>query len=104
MAFRSIQDARWDDIPEAGLREILRQAETYLDSSLKIAIAADQRATTLMGIYGAVGMALLVSAATIGTRTQPDLALLSAIIAAALLLFCAGVLCSFGRENRWIFT
>jgi hypothetical protein len=98
MALRSIQEARWDDIPEAGLREILRQAETYLDSSLKVAVAADQRATTLMGIYGAVGVALLVSAATIGTRAQPDLALISAIIAVALLLLCAGLLCGLAGK------
>jgi hypothetical protein len=83
----------WTDIPETSVREILRQAETYIDSTLKTAFAADQRATTLMGIYGAVGVALLVSAATLGTRAQPDLALIAAIIATGLCLLIGGVMC-----------
>lgn len=98
MTVQSIEQDRWNRIPEAALREILRQGETYLDGILKVAIAADQRATTLMGIYGAVGVASLVSAATLGTRTQPDLPLIISIIAAALCLLVAGLMC--GRAGR----
>jgi hypothetical protein len=101
MSIQSIVKAReidWDDIPEAAVREILRQGETYLDATLKVAIAADQRATTLMGIYGAVGVALLVSAATIGTRAQPDFSLIVSLGVVASLLLLAGLIC--GRAGR----
>lgn len=88
----------WSGIPDAALREVLRQAETRLDSILKTAIGADQRATTLMGVFGAAGVALLVSAATIGTRPQPDLSLIFAIVSTATLLLIAGLMC--GRAGR----
>jgi hypothetical protein len=88
----------WSGVPDSALREMLRQAETRLDSILKAAIGADQRATTLMGVFGAVGVALLVSAATIGTRAEPEWSLIFAIISAAILLLVAGVMC--GRAGR----
>jgi hypothetical protein len=101
MTNRSISNAHeidWADIPEPAVREILRQGEKYLDSTLKTAVAADQRATTLMGIYGAVGVALLVSAATLGTRVQPDPSLIMPIVATAFCLLIAGLMC--GRAGR----
>jgi hypothetical protein len=83
----------WQNIPEPAVREILRQGETYLDGTLKTGIGADQRATTLMGIYGAIGVALLVVAATLETRPQPDLSLIGAIVVTAFLVLLAGVIC-----------
>jgi hypothetical protein len=94
----SVSEIDWDDIPEHTVREILRLGETYLDSTLKVAIAADQRATALMGIYGAVGVALLVSAATIGTRTQPDVSLIASLSVVSFLLLISGLIC--GRAGR----
>jgi hypothetical protein len=94
----NVNEIDWDDVPEHTVREILRLGETYLDSTLKVAIAADQRATALMGIYGAVGVALLVSAATIGTRTQPDVSLIVSLGIVAFLLLVAGLIC--GRAGR----
>jgi hypothetical protein len=88
----------WTGIPDSAVREVLRQAEARLDGILKTAIGADQRATTLMGIFGAVGVALLVSAATIGTRTEPNVPLICAIVVAAIILLVAGVMC--GRAGR----
>src|SRR5215472_13510171 len=49
MTAQSREEARWDGISEDATREILRQGEIYLDRTLQTAIAADQRATTLMG-------------------------------------------------------
>jgi len=88
----------WKDVSDSALREMLRQAETRLDSLLKTAIGADQRAITLMGVFGAVGVALLVSAATIGTRAEPNLPLIVAIVSTAILLLFAGLMC--GRAGR----
>lgn len=88
----------WRGIPDSAVREILRQGETYLDGTLKTGIGADQRATTLMGIYGAIGVALLVSAATLATRAQPDLSLIGAIVVTALLVLLAGAICGFAGK------
>jgi hypothetical protein len=92
------EEARWNDISEEATREILRQGELYLDRTLQTAIAADQRATTLMGIYGAVGVALLVAGATLGTRPQPELSLIISIVVAAALILLAGLMC--GRAGK----
>jgi hypothetical protein len=88
----------WSGVPDSAVREVLRQAETRLDSILKTAIGADQRATTLMGVFGAAGVALLVSAATIGTRVDPNFSLICAIVSTAMLLLIAGLMC--GRAGR----
>jgi hypothetical protein len=98
MSSRQMTVPSWDGISEPGMREILRQAEKYLDNSLKVAVAADQRATTLMGIYGAVGVALLVSAATLGTRPEPDLSIIGAITVMAVFLLVAGLLCGLAGK------
>ena len=90
MTSLSIEEDRWNGISEDATREILRQGEVYLDRTLQTAIAADQRATTLMGIYGAVDVALLVAGATLGTRVQPDLALITSIVVMAFLILVAG--------------
>jgi hypothetical protein len=94
----SSEEERWNGISEDATREILRQGEVYLDRTLQTAIAADQRATTLMGIYGAVGVALLVAGATLGTRPQPDLALITSVVVMAFLVLIAGLMC--GRAGR----
>jgi len=90
MTAQSREEARWDGISEDATREILRQGEIYLDRTLQTAIAADQRATTLMGIYGAVGVALLVAGATLGTSSQPNLPLIVSIVVMA--FFIHGIL------------
>jgi hypothetical protein len=98
MTSQTAEEARWDGISEDATREILRQGELYLDRTLQTAIAADQRATTLMGIYGAVGVALLVAGATLETRPQPDLSLITSIVVMAFLILIAGLMC--GRAGK----
>ena len=48
-----------DGITEATAREILRQGEQYLQSQLSLAIAADQRAATLLAVFTAGAIASL---------------------------------------------
>lgn len=57
-------------IPEGAIEEILRNGEACLEGTIQLAIAADQRATTMAGIFGAGSVALLAVAATILAALQ----------------------------------
>ena len=48
-----------DGITEATAREIIRQGEQYLQSQLSLAIAADQRAATLLAVFTSGAIASL---------------------------------------------
>lgn len=77
---------RLQSADEAMLREILREAEVYLDAQLTAAIAADQRAYAFSGMIAAASVLLVgASYALIEAATpSPLLAWCSALIAVAL--------------------
>ena len=62
------------DLSEVSLesaQELHRQAEACLSGTVQLAIAADQRATTMVGIFGAGSVALLAAIATVLAASSP---------------------------------
>lgn len=84
-------------------REIARQGDKRLDAILSIATAADLRATTLCGIFGAASVG--VGAAVLGTLTSaaPPAALIAAGAATGFFLFIASVLAALAGVPRNFF-
>jgi hypothetical protein len=78
------------------LKELLRQGEACLTETLRLAIAADSRATALCGIFGAAGVTLLAASAVNVSGAHPELAIVVAAVAAACLFLCASALAAFG--------
>ncbi len=85
----------WTDVPEASIREILRQGEATLEGTLTIGIGADQRATTMCGIFGGGAIALFAAAATIVAGPQPSQPLLWSSLVTAIILFVASLICGW---------
>lgn len=84
----------WQNVNDTAVREIHRQGEEVLKGTVALALAADQRATTLCGIFGGGAVALLAAAATILAGTNPTASLLVAALLSACLLFVASLLCA----------
>jgi hypothetical protein len=78
------------------LKELLRQGEACLSETLRIAIAADSRATSLCGIFGAAGVALLAASAANFSGQYPEVALILAAVTAALIFLFASALAATG--------
>ncbi|MBZ9678235.1 hypothetical protein [Mesorhizobium sp. ES1-1] len=72
---------------ENNLKEILRQAEAYLDAQLSSAIAADQRAYTFAGLASAAAVVLIGGAYSLATMKPPtaSMALVASAVAAVLI-------------------
>ena len=79
------------DVPLDGVQELHRQAETCLLGTIQLGIAADQRATTLTGIFGAGSVALLAAIATIISGAASHKALIGGAATMATLLFIAAL-------------
>ena len=78
-----------DEITEATAKEILRQGEQYLQSQLSLAIAADQRAATLLAVFTTGAIASL----GFSFIQKDDLAAAIGAGVAGLVLVAAAVLC-----------
>jgi len=87
-------DLDFSQVPDCAVNEFYRQAELCLQSTVQVAIAADSRATTLTGTFGAATAALLVIAANIGTKDKVDLSLLLAVLSGASALLIASTFCA----------
>jgi hypothetical protein len=74
------------------VKEVQRQAESCLHGTLELAIAADQRATTMSGITGAGAAALTAAAVAIYDAKSPDMELVVGAAASAGILFFAAML------------
>jgi hypothetical protein len=53
------EDEGWSGVSEAMARQILLQAETYLQAQLQLAISADSRATSMASLYVTLTLAVL---------------------------------------------
>jgi len=84
----------WEKISDGAVREIHRQGEEVLKGTVQLALAADQRATTLCGIFGGGAVALLAAAATILAGSNLSAPSLIAALVTALLLFVASLFCA----------
>ena len=85
-------------VPDQAVGELYRSGETCLMGTVQLAIAADQRATTMAGIFGAGSVALLAAAATVQTGLQGNPALVWAALLTALPLFIAGLVCAWSAR------
>jgi hypothetical protein len=74
-----------------GVKELHKQAETCLAGTVQLAIAGDQRATTMAGIFGAGAVALLAAIATVLAASSPFIPFIGGAATIALCLFAAAV-------------
>jgi hypothetical protein len=89
------------EISLASVQELHRQAETCLSGTVQLAIAADQRATTMAGIFGAGSVALLAAVATILAATSPNNPFIGGASAMAALFFVAAVTSAMAATVHW---
>jgi hypothetical protein len=85
-------------IPDEAVDEIFRNGETCLLGTIALATAADQRATTMAGIFGAGSVALLAMAATLKASASGDSALVLASSITALLFFVSALICAWSAR------
>lgn len=80
------------DAPIEAVREVQRQAEAFLDGTVQMALAADQRATTMAGICGAGAIALAAAVAGLLSAANVNLPLISGAAVTATLLYLASLI------------
>jgi len=86
------------DLPEGAVDDVLRLGEATLAGTVQIAVAADQRATAMAGIFGAGFVALLAVAAAIATNQRYMPSLFFAALTTAAGLFAAAVCCAWAAR------
>jgi len=91
----STSEYDFSNIPDAAADEIYRSGEICLSGTVQLAIAADQRATTMAGVFGAGAVALLAVAATVRSGEISDPSFMWASVLMALILFFAALLCAY---------
>jgi hypothetical protein len=85
-------------VPESLVEELHEEGVLCLQGTLQLAVAADQRATTLTGVFGAGSFALLAAAATLLTASQPNQPLLWGASATAVFLLSAALFCAWATR------
>jgi hypothetical protein len=88
----------FSEVPASVINEIVRNGETCLQGTVQLAIAADQRASAMAGIFGAGAVALLATAATVKASNLDDPALAWASLVTAAALFVAALLCAWSAR------
>jgi hypothetical protein len=88
----------FSQVPDHGIRELHRQAEVCLNGTIQLALAADQRATTMAGIFGAGSLALLAAIATVLAGNNPNVAFILAAGCVAAFLFGAALMCAWAGK------
>src|ERR1700704_6631948 len=85
----------WDSISDETQIAFLRGDEVMVKATLSLGNAADLRATTMMGVFGAVSVALFAAVATLvaGSR-PPSWSLIIAGATTAVGLFLAAAFCA----------
>lgn len=91
-------DWDWKNIPDDSVRELLRQAELLLDNTLRVAVAADQRAVMLAGVFGGAAVALLAAVAAVLSGTAPRMPLVAAGGTSAVLFLAAALACAVSAQ------
>jgi len=85
-------------VPESGVKELHRQGELCLLGTIQLALAADQRATTLSGIFGAGAVALAAAMAGLVSGEHPNLVLIASAATTAFFLFVGALLCAWSAK------
>ena len=86
------------NIPDDNIDEVLRLGEETLNGTVSLAIAQDQRATSLMGIFGAAAVALLGVSGALISSTSPNLPLIYSSFTIAVGFFLVSLV--FGWSGR----
>ena len=79
----------WSEVEEPMARQILTQAETYLQSQLQCAIAADGRATSMAALFVTLALAALGAGFGYSNETDKLSPLLAGLASGALLTAAA---------------
>jgi hypothetical protein len=90
-------------IPDNAIRELHRQGELCLLGTVQLALAADQRATTLSGILGAGAVALAAATAGLISGGHPNIVLIAPAATTALFLFVGALLCAWSAQPTEFF-
>ena len=85
-------------VPNKSVDEILRQGQECLAGTIQLAIASDQRATAMAGIFGAGFVALLATSAAIFTGEKYNEALLYSCLITSSGLFFASFICAWAAR------
>ena len=88
----------FSQIPNDSVEEFLRQGQECLAGTIQLAIASDQRATAMAGMFGAGFVALLATAAAIVTGEDPNYRLFFGCIGTSLGLFLASFVCAWAAR------
>lgn len=86
-------------IPAAAAKELCRQGELCLQGTIQLAIALDQRATTLAGILGAGSVALVAATVSLSISPEHKTALIVSAAVTALVLYCGALLCAWAARS-----
>jgi hypothetical protein len=85
-------------IPDNAIRELHRQGELCLLGTMQLALAADQRATTHSGIFGAGAVALAAAMAGLISGGHPNIILIVSAAITAFFLFIGALLCAWSAK------
>lgn len=90
MASEVSKSEGWDGVSEPMARQILSQAETYLQAQLQTALAADSRATTMAGLFVTLALAALGGGLGYWDKAGASSPLIAGLIAGGLFTAAAG--------------
>jgi len=93
----------FSNVPQDAARELCRQGELCLQGTVQLAIAADQRATTLTGILGAGAIALVAATVSLSVGAKPNVTLIFSAAATALSLYCGALFCAWAARSADFF-
>src|SRR6202051_1359486 len=85
------------------LKEWVHQGEVCLSDTVRLAIAADARANTLCGIFGAAGVALLAAAAANFASQHGERPFIVAAVVGAVLFIGASALAAYAARRADVF-
>jgi hypothetical protein len=88
-----MNDADLRALPDDALDEIIRQAEAKMGQIVAMALAADQRASSVGAAYGAISAGLLAAAGTLDTIEHVNLPIIAGLVVAAFCFFLSTCSC-----------
>ena len=98
------EEIDWSSVTEPMARQILAQAQTYLQCQWQAGIAADQRAVTTASILITTSTAVTGGAIAYGTASHPDLNIVAAGFIAGWLLLLGAILCFWSARPEPFFS
>ena len=99
-AYENLSRRRYDftEVDDQAIKEFHRQAELALEGTVKLAIAADSRATTSTSILSAATAGSLVVSANLAGAEHPHAVLIGSIVSASFCLLLAAAYCALASR------